>query len=83
MIQAVPNPPPGFDDLTLNEKLDYIQSLWNRVAANPRDVSVPDWHLALIEERLCASPEQSSSGRPWNEVRDDLRARLGNSKTSR
>jgi hypothetical protein len=48
MIQAVPNPPPGFDDLTLNEKLDYIQSLWNRVAANPRDVPVPDWHLALI-----------------------------------
>jgi putative addiction module component (TIGR02574 family) len=83
MIQAVPNPPPGFDDLTLNEKLDYIQSLWNRVAANLRDVPVPDWHLALIEERLRASPEQSSSGRPWNEVRDDLRAGLRNSKTSR
>jgi hypothetical protein len=30
---AVPLPPPGFDDLSVDEKLDYLQSLWERIAA--------------------------------------------------
>ena len=83
MTSAVPNPPPGFDELTFDEKLDYIQSLWDRVAANPEGVPVPDWHLKLIEERLRASGQQAGSGRPWSEVRDDMRARLRASKPSR
>ena len=83
MTPVVPNPPPGFDELTVDEKLDYIQSLWDRVAANAEAVPVPDWHLDLIEERLRVGREHPSSGRPWSEVRDDLRARLRAIKPSR
>ena len=28
MPTNVPLPPPGFDDLSVEEKLDYLESLW-------------------------------------------------------
>ena len=77
MAKKVPNPPAGFDELTFDEKLDYVQSLWDRIAAKPDSVPVPDWHLDVIEKRLNASP---GSGRPWSEVRGELRKALKPSK---
>jgi len=44
MPQALPLPPPGFDALTVDEQIDYLQSLWDRIAAKPEQVPVPDWH---------------------------------------
>ena len=35
MSQAVQNPPPGFEELSVDDTLDYVQSLWDRIAANP------------------------------------------------
>ena len=74
MAREVPNPPPGFDELTVDEKLDYVQSLWDRIAAKPETVPVPEWHLELIEQRLRRN--QAGVGRPWTEIRDELLARL-------
>jgi Putative addiction module component len=45
-------PPPGFDDLSVDERIDYLQSLWNRIAASPETIPVPDWHREVIDERL-------------------------------
>ena len=33
-------PPPGFDELTIEEQIDYVQSLWERIAATPDQVPV-------------------------------------------
>ena len=74
MARRVPNPPPGFDDLTVDEKVDYVQSLWDRIAAKPETVPVPEWHLDLIERRL--RRDRTSTGRPWSEIRDELLGRL-------
>ena len=70
MSRKVPNPPPGFDELTVDEKLDYVQKFWDRVATKPDTVPVPEWHLKLIEERLLRN--QPGTGRSWAEVRDEL-----------
>ncbi len=74
MAREVPNPPPGFDELTIDQKLDYVQSLWDRIAAKPETVPVPEWHLDLIEQRL--RQNRAGVGRPWSEVRDELLSRL-------
>jgi hypothetical protein len=42
MAQAVPIPPPGFDNLSVDEQVEYVQSLWERISARPEDVAVPD-----------------------------------------
>ena len=75
MPNKLPLPPPGFDDLPVGDQIDYVQSLWDRIAARPETVPVPDWHLQVLEQRL-AEPTQDETSRPWKEVRDELRSRL-------
>lgn len=74
MARKVPNPPPGFDELTADEKLDYVQSLWDRIAANPETVPVPEWHLEVVDQRLHGT--RTGAGRSWTEIRDELLTRL-------
>jgi putative addiction module component (TIGR02574 family) len=72
MTSALPIPPPGFDDLSVEEKLDYVQSLWDRIAAHPDDVAVPEWHEHVIEERLEAHRANPERARPKDEVRTEI-----------
>ena len=83
MADKIPNPPPGFDELTVEEKLDYVQSLWDRIAAKPEAIPVPDWHLQVIEERMNENQANPRAGRSWGEFREELRARLRERKPSR
>jgi putative addiction module component (TIGR02574 family) len=76
MGSEVSNPPLGFDELTVEEKLDYVESLWDRIAARPEAVAVPDWHLEVIEQRTKESHASSADGRSWDDFREELRAKL-------
>jgi hypothetical protein len=44
MPKPITLPPPGFHDLSVDEKIDYLQSLWDRIAAIPETIPVPDWY---------------------------------------
>lgn len=76
MARTLPLPPPGFDDLSTEEKLDYVQSLWDRIAAHPEAVPVPDWHRKVLEERLEAHRANPAEGRPWEDVRQEILDKL-------
>ena len=76
MTTSVPLPPPGFDDLPVEERIEYVQTLWDRVAAKPEDVPVPDWHQQVVRERLEAYQKSPNVGCPWSEVRDALLRKL-------
>lgn len=52
MFQSIPMPPPGFDTLTVEEQIDYVQSLWDHITSHPDEVPVPDWHKQILNERL-------------------------------
>ena len=69
-------PPPGFEDLSIDEQLEYVERLWDHIAAHPERVPVPDWHRRVIQERL----KSDSSSRPWSEVREDLRKKFGSNR---
>ena len=72
MRSALPIPPPGFDDLNIDEQIDYVQALWDRIAAKEDRVPVPDWHREILDERLADLEANPDAGRPWEEVRADL-----------
>jgi putative addiction module component (TIGR02574 family) len=76
MSQALPIPPPGFDALSIDDKIDYVQSLWDRIAARPEDVPVPDWHRKIISERLAAHRDGKDEGKTWEEVEREITAEL-------
>ena len=78
MARTLPLPPPGFDDLSIDEKLDYVQSLWDRISAHPDEIPVPDWHRRVIDDRLAAHRADPTAAVPWEEVREDLLEKLRN-----
>jgi putative addiction module component (TIGR02574 family) len=73
-------PPPGFDELSADEQVEYVQSLWDRIAARESEISVPDWHREEIERRLRDFEANPTAGRPWPEVLAELRAKRDSQK---
>lgn len=76
MPNPIPSLPPGFDELSVDERIDFVQSLWDRIAATPEQVPVPDWHRRVIRERLESYRTSSDAGRPWVDVRTEIEANL-------
>jgi putative addiction module component (TIGR02574 family) len=82
MARSLPLPPPGFDDLSVEEKLDYVQSLWDRICAHPTEIPVPDWHRKVIQERLAAHRSDPGAVVPWEDARNELLAKLNKRSTA-
>lgn len=78
MARTLPIPPPGFDELSMEERLDYVQSLWDHISAEPSQVPMPDWHRTIVEERLAAHRADPGAARPWEDVQDDLLQKIRN-----
>ena len=76
MSEPARKPPPGFDDLPVDQQIDYLQSLWDRVAADPDRVPEPDWHQALLDERTKAHRDAPGEAASWDEVRERVTRRL-------
>lgn len=76
MAYALRNPPLGFDDLPVEQQIDYVQTLWERIAAREDQVPVPACHREVLEERLADYESDPDAGRPWEQVEADLRQRL-------
>ena len=69
-------PPPGFDELSADEKLEYVQALWDHFSEHPEEVPLPHWHRQVVAERLATYLRGEMTSRPWPEVREELLARL-------
>ena len=78
MSQALPIPPPGFDALSIDDKIDYVESLWDRIAAHPENIPIPDWHREIINERLAAHRTRDDEGKEWEEIEREITAQLSN-----
>lgn len=76
MPNSVPLPPPGFDDLSVDEQIAYVESLWDRIAATPEQVPVPEWHREVLDERLKDDEANPEAGATWDVVRERLRDNL-------
>lgn len=72
MGNALPLPPPGFDELNIDEQIEYVQALWDRIAAKEDRVPIPDWHREILDERLADLQANPNASRPWEEVRAEL-----------
>lgn len=73
---SLPLPPPGFDALPIEDQIDYVQSLRDRIAATADNVPLHEWQQALLEERLTAHHHAPDEDRPWTEVIERVQQRL-------
>jgi putative addiction module component (TIGR02574 family) len=70
-------PPPGFDELPVEEQIEYVQALWNRILRiDQADVRSPEWHEAEVDAALKAYEASPGAARPWTEVRAALEEKL-------
>lgn len=68
-------PPPGFDRLSVQEKIEYIQALWDDIATTG-DLEIPEAHREVIRQRLAEHRANPREGRLWSEVRRDIEHKL-------
>jgi putative addiction module component (TIGR02574 family) len=63
----------GIDGLSVGERLELIQLLWDSLPPQVAPEDVPDWHRELLDQRLAEAEENPGGGVPWR----DAIARLG------
>ena len=53
---------------------EYLTEEWWREEGyeNPEDVPVPDWHLAILKERMARYEAEGTTWTPWEEVHEEL-----------
>lgn len=69
-------PPPGFEELSTEEKLEYVQALWDYLSEHSEDIPVFDWHREIVGERLAAHRRREMTSRAWSDVQQELLTRL-------
>jgi len=70
-------PPPGFDDMTVEEQIEFVQKLWDHIAHRAKDVPVPEWQIQELRRRRAEMERTGDRGRPWEDVKRDIEAMLG------
>jgi putative addiction module component (TIGR02574 family) len=62
----------GINRLSVSERLELIEQIWDSLPENVDPAEVPEWHLAEIAKRRQEADAQPGVGRPWREVLDGL-----------
>ena len=71
--------PPEFEAASWEERIAFVQALWDRMTEDPEKIPVPEHHKRILRERLEAYRENPERGRPWDEVRDEILQKLRSS----
>ena len=72
MSQSLELPPAGFEELSIEEQIAYVQSLWDHIAAHPGRVPVPDWHRKVLVQRITEHLGNPADGKTWSEVEAEI-----------
>ena len=65
----------GIERLTVRERLELIDQIWDSLPESVEAGEVPDWHLAELARRRAEAEARPGEGRPWRDVLDSLGAR--------
>ena len=62
--------PDGFEQLSKERQIDYVQQLWDVILSISEEVPVPGWHLEVVQQRF--SSQDTANLISWNEVKQRL-----------
>ncbi|RCJ27532.1 hypothetical protein A6770_25670 [Nostoc minutum NIES-26] len=75
-LMSLPEPlalPTGFEQLSKDQQIDYVQQLWDLILAVPENVPAPKWHLEIVRERV--SSQVSAQLTTWSEAKQRLQSK--------
>ncbi len=70
--------PKEFMALSSDERISYVQNLWDFIAATPEQVPIPESHKQILDQRLAAYKADPNTGKSWSQVRDNILKNLQN-----
>jgi putative addiction module component (TIGR02574 family) len=62
----------GIARLSVTERLDLIELIWDSLPETIEPEDIPGWHLEELAARIRDADAKPQSGRPWREVLDRL-----------
>jgi putative addiction module component (TIGR02574 family) len=67
-IMAVTIESLGIDRLSVRDRLDLIEQIWDTLPEHVNPDEVPEWHLAELARRRAEAEAAPREGRPWREA---------------
>jgi putative addiction module component (TIGR02574 family) len=64
------------ENLTVAEKLELMERLWDDLSRRPKDVPSPQWHGDVLAERIAAVRDGRTDFVRWDDAKKRLRERL-------
>jgi putative addiction module component (TIGR02574 family) len=58
----------GIDRLSVRDRLDLIEEIWDSLPEQVDPQEIPDWHRAELAVRMARAAEEPGAGMPWREV---------------
>ena len=62
-------------ELSVPDKLDVLERLWDSITADPRLVAIPEWHLEELDRREDELRRNPQLGEDWATVKQRLQNR--------
>ena len=70
-------------DMTLQEKLAAMESLWEDLVRTPEAIESPAWHKEVLDERLRKLKEGKTQFIDWETAKEALRKKLSEHRESK
>jgi putative addiction module component (TIGR02574 family) len=64
-------------DLSVSEKLQLLEDLWDDIASDPASIPVHEWQKVELDRRRQNLRDQPGSALSWDEIRHRIRSRHG------
>jgi putative addiction module component (TIGR02574 family) len=58
----------GIHQLSVRDRLELIEQIWDSLPDQVAAEEVPEWHLAEIARRRANAEAQPGLGKPWRQV---------------
>ena len=62
-------------ELTLSEKLQLVEDLWDSIASDPDQIPMLDWQKKELVRRRAAHLQNPDSGSAWETAKERIRSR--------
>lgn len=62
------------DSMTVAEKIEAMETLWQDLSKNSPDEVIPAWHQEILDERAAEVANGTAEFLEWEDVKKNLRA---------
>jgi hypothetical protein len=64
------------NEMTLREKLQVMEALWEDLSRNPGALESPEWHGDVLKERERCIASGEAQFSDWEHAKDEIRKRV-------